>query len=31
MKWGDINSGDGDEVRIGLNKEFLENVYKKIF
>lgn len=31
MKWGDINSGDGDKVRIGLNKEFLENVYKKIF
>ncbi len=31
MKWGDINSGDGDNVRIGLNKEFLENVYKKIF
>lgn len=31
MKWGDINSGDGDKVRIGINKEFLENVYKKIF
>lgn len=31
MKWGDINSGDGDKVRIRLNKEFLENVYKKIF
>ena len=31
LKRGDIFSDCGDNVRVGINKEFLENICKKLF